>query len=146
MSVYSEWQESEEGDNHATCQDCHIGPRGNVRAYHGFDEVARNVYIYRDDLSIEDIKFDFPEFSFTIRNLVSGHAIPASGPPKVMAWRFLFEINKEQKSTIYIRRSARSSSSCQSGALCRIVSWGIPNVKVVRRGFPVSPSPIPWKV
>ncbi|NIS79345.1 MAG: hypothetical protein GTO14_03785 [Anaerolineales bacterium] len=92
MTVYSEWQESESEDdvNHATWQDCHMGPRGNVRAYHEFDEVARNVNIYRDDLSIEDIKFDFLEFSFTFRNLVSGHAIPASGLPKVMALEIFF--------------------------------------------------------
>lgn len=90
MSVYSEWQESEAAANDTTCQDCHMEPREGGFAYHGFDAVTHNVEIYRDDLSIRDIKLDFPQFSLAIESHVMGHAIPASGPGKVLALEVSF--------------------------------------------------------
>jgi hypothetical protein len=90
MSVYSAWQASKAAADGTTCQDCHMAPRESALAYHGFDSVARNVEIYRDDLSIRDVKLDFPRFSLAVENHVSSHAIPASGPGKVLVLEISF--------------------------------------------------------
>ncbi len=90
ISLYSEWQESEAAANGITCQGCHMEPRESELHYHGFDTVSRNVEIYRDDLIFKDIKLDFPQFRLAIENRVMGHAIPASGPSKVLALEISF--------------------------------------------------------
>lgn len=90
MGVYSEWQESEAAANGITCQECHMEPREGELRYHGFDTVSRNVEIYRGDLDIRDIELDFPQFSLTIENLVTGHAVPPTGPSKILVLEMSF--------------------------------------------------------
>jgi hypothetical protein len=84
LSLYSEWQRSEAAKRGITCQGCHMKPREGDEHYHGFDSVSRNVGIYRDDLKLKDIKLDFPQLRLTIENRVTGHAIPAVGPSRVL--------------------------------------------------------------
>ena len=84
LSLYLEWQESEAAQRGITCQGCHMQARGSDELYHGFDSVSRNTDIYSDDLSLHDIMLDFPRLSLTIKNHVSGHAIPAVGPSRIL--------------------------------------------------------------
>ncbi len=90
LSLYSEWEGSNAGENGITCQACHMKPRESDEAYHGFDSLSRNVEIYNDILEINNITMEFPEFEFTIVNKVSGHAIPASGPSRIMVMEISF--------------------------------------------------------
>lgn len=90
MTPYSEWQVSKAATKGITCQECHMEPRESEFRYHGFDSVVLNEAIYRGDLSIKDIKLDFPQFSLTIENRVMGHAIPAGGPSRVLVLEILF--------------------------------------------------------
>ncbi len=90
LSLSSEWERSNAGKNGITCQACHMKPRESDEAYHGFDSLSRNVEIYNDILEINDITMKFPEFEFTIVNKVSGHAIPASGPSRIMVMEISF--------------------------------------------------------
>ncbi len=85
LSVYDEWLESEAAQKGVTCQKCHMRPRGGGLAYHGFDSVSRNIGIYNDeDLALKDIVLDFPHLSLKVQNLVTGHAIPAVGPSRIL--------------------------------------------------------------
>ena len=85
LSVYSEWLESEAAQKGLTCQKCHMRPRGGDFAYHGFDSVSRNIGIYNgEDLALKDIVLDFPQISLKVQNLVTGHAIPAVGPSRIL--------------------------------------------------------------
>ncbi|MFQ5864927.1 MAG: multiheme c-type cytochrome [bacterium] len=92
MTTYREWQKSEAAKQGITCQGCHMKPRESGVPYHGFDSVSRtrNVGIYRDDLKIKDININFPQFSLAIENRVMGHAIPASGPSRVLVLEISF--------------------------------------------------------
>jgi len=90
LSLYSEWEGSSAGKKGITCQACHMKPRESGEAYHGFDSLSRNVEIYNDILAINDITMEFPEFELTIVNQVSGHAIPASGPSRIMVMEISF--------------------------------------------------------
>jgi len=96
MEIYSEWQRSEAAKQGLTCQKCHMKPRENQLSYHGFDSVNRSIEIYRDgdQLSIEDVKLNFPQFSLAIENHVTSHAIPASGPSRVLMLEISF-LNSE---------------------------------------------------
>jgi hypothetical protein len=85
MSLYNEWLESEAHEKRYTCQGCHMEPKGGSELlYHGFDSVSRNVEIYEGDVSIKNIILDFPQFSLDIENHVIGHAIPATGPSRIL--------------------------------------------------------------
>jgi hypothetical protein len=90
LSLYSEWESSSAGKKGITCQVCHMKPRDSGEAYHGFDSLSRNVEIYNDILKINNISMEFPEFELTIVNQVSGHAIPASGPSRIMVMEISF--------------------------------------------------------
>jgi hypothetical protein len=90
LSLYSEWERSSAGGKGITCQACHMKPRESGEAYHGFDSLSRNVEIYNDILEISDISIQFPEFELTVVNQVSGHAIPASGPSRIMVMEISF--------------------------------------------------------
>ncbi len=90
MSLYGEWQESEAASKNITCQGCHMKPRKSEVFYHGFDSTSHDVGIYRDDLILKDTKLDFPQFSLTIENRVTGHAIPATGPSRTLALEISF--------------------------------------------------------
>jgi hypothetical protein len=41
-------------------------------------------------LILKDIKLDFPQFSLTIENRVTGHAVPAMGPSRTLALEISF--------------------------------------------------------
>jgi hypothetical protein len=90
MPLYDEWEGSEAASQGITCQGCHMEPRGSQLRYHGFDSIARNVDIYRDDLVLTDVRLDFPEFTLAIENRVMGHAVPPSGPSRVMVLEISF--------------------------------------------------------
>lgn len=85
LSLYSEWKESPVAKEGKGCQDCHMKPDKKGLSYHGFDSAKRNVEIYRDDLKIKDVKLNFPRLTLAIENRVAGHAVPASGPTRIMA-------------------------------------------------------------
>lgn len=90
MSLYSDWKGSEAAANGITCQGCHMKPQESEFRYHGFDTAVRNDGIYRDDVSIRDIKLNYPHFSLTIENHVKGHSIPAGGPTRTLALEMSF--------------------------------------------------------
>lgn len=90
LSLYNEWENSKSGKDGVTCQECHMKPRDNEEAYHGFDSLSRNVEIYRDILELRDIELEFPQLNLTVVNKVSGHAIPASGPSRIMVMELFF--------------------------------------------------------
>ena len=91
MTVYREWQKSEASKKGIICHDCHMEKRDNI-SYHGFDGISRsqNVEKYRDDLNITDINLDFPRFSLAIENRLISHAIPASGPSRLLVMEISF--------------------------------------------------------
>jgi hypothetical protein len=90
LTLYSEWQNSQAAADGITCQGCHMEPRLSNFRYHGFDTPYRNVGIYRDDLNIKDINLDFPQFSLAIENRVTAHAVPPSGPTRILALEISF--------------------------------------------------------
>jgi nitrate/TMAO reductase-like tetraheme cytochrome c subunit len=85
ISLYSEWQKSQAAANGTTCQGCHMAPRGSKFSYHGFDTAYGNIGIYSDDLKIKDINLDFPQFSLALENRITAHAMPPSGPTRILA-------------------------------------------------------------
>ena len=92
MTSYADWQKSEAASSGITCQGCHM-KRGEAEiAYHGFDSITRlhKADIYRDDLVIKDIHYQFPEFGLTVENRIKGHAVPAVGPSRVLALEISF--------------------------------------------------------
>ena len=99
LSLYDEWENSKSGKDGVTCQECHMKPRDHEEAYHGFDSLSRNVGIYREILEIRDIQLEFPQLNLTVVNKVSGHAIPASGPSRIMVMELFFR--DAQGSEIY---------------------------------------------
>ncbi len=90
LSLYSEWETSSAKQNGLTCQGCHMKPRESGEAYHGFDSVSRNVGIYDDLLEVNKIAMEFPRFGLTVVNRVSGHAIPAAGPSRILVMELSF--------------------------------------------------------
>jgi hypothetical protein len=92
MTSYADWQKSEAASSGITCQGCHMKPGEAELAYHGFDSITRlhKADIYRDDLVIKDIHYQFPEFGLTVENKIEGHAVPAVGPSRVLALEISF--------------------------------------------------------
>ena len=90
ISLYSEWQNSQAAADGITCQGCHMAPRESKFRYHGFDTAYSNIDIYRDDLKIKDINLDFPQFSLAIENRLTAHAMPPSGPTRILALEISF--------------------------------------------------------
>lgn len=93
MTSYAEWQKSEAASRGITCQGCHMKPRDDGLAYHGFDSITRlhKAEIYRDDLAIKDIQYRFPKFSLAVENRIAGHAVPPVGPSRVLALEISFQ-------------------------------------------------------
>lgn len=90
LSLYEEWLESEAAQEGVTCQKCHMKPGGGNFAYHGFDSVSRNIGIYNgEDLALKDVVIDFPHISLNVQNLVTGHAIPAVGPSRILVLQII---------------------------------------------------------
>jgi hypothetical protein len=85
FTVFSEWERSEAARNGLTCQECHMKQHDGSESYHGFDALVRiNGGLYRDDLVLKNIKYDFPHLSVWIENSVTGHAVPAAGPSRFL--------------------------------------------------------------
>lgn len=91
MSLYSEWKGSAAARQGMTCQDCHMERRGDL-AYHGFDSLSRSrdAGKYSDDVNITDINLDFPLFRLVIENLLTSHALPPSGPSRLLVLHISF--------------------------------------------------------
>ena len=92
MSVYNEWKESEAAKQGLICHDCHMEKRNNI-SYHGFDSItrSRNVEKYRELVSIKNIEPDFPQFSLEIENHITSHALPPSGPSRLLVLEISFQ-------------------------------------------------------
>jgi hypothetical protein len=85
MSLFSELRRSEAGQNGQTCQGCHMWrDEEDDRPYHGFDTAYRNPHIYDGDVEVRDVRLDFPRLSLIVENKIKGHAVPPSGPSRVM--------------------------------------------------------------
>jgi hypothetical protein len=84
FTVQGEWSNSEAAAKGISCQDCHMKRSAGGLSYHGFDSAHRDVTIYEGDLKIGNANLQFPQFSLEIENRVTAHAIPASGPSRIM--------------------------------------------------------------
>lgn len=91
MSLYSEWQESEAAKQGLTCHDCHMKKKDGL-AYHGFDSLSRlrDAERYANDLDIRDFDLSFPKFNLVIENLLISHALPPSGPSRILVLEISF--------------------------------------------------------
>lgn len=90
FSVQSEWRSSQAGAKGKTCQSCHMRKSVNGLSYHGFDSAHRDITIYKDDVILKNVKFHYPNFSLEIQNRIVGHAIPPSGPTRIMVLEVIF--------------------------------------------------------
>lgn len=108
MSVYNEWKESEAARKGFTCHDCHMEKRDNI-SYHGFDSItrSRNVDKYRDLVSIKNIEPDFPKFSLEIENHITSHALPPSGPSRLLVLEISFKDSKGDEKYKIIEKFAK---------------------------------------
>jgi hypothetical protein len=61
-------------------------------AYHGFDSLSRlrDAKRYADDLDIRDFNLNFPKFNLVIENLLISHALPPSGPSRILVLEISF--------------------------------------------------------
>lgn len=84
MSLFSELRSSEAGQKGLTCQGCHMKRDEDDGPYHGFDTAYRNPHIYDGDIEVRDIHLEFPRLSMIVENKIKGHAVPPSGPSRVM--------------------------------------------------------------
>ena len=55
------------------------------RAYHGFDSFAINQSIYKDDITLDDVRLDFPQLTMSIENHITAHGVPAGGPTRILS-------------------------------------------------------------
>ena len=94
ISTYHDWQTSEAAENGMTCQACHMKPRKGKTSYHGFDAMIRNPEIYNGDISINDVKLQFPNLNLVIENHILGHGIPPVGPSRVLGLEIIFKDHK----------------------------------------------------
>ena len=90
MGLKDSYQKSEAAAQGIVCQSCHMKPREDDRRYHGFDTAVRDVTIYRGDLSVKNVKLEFPTLSLSIENHVTGHSIPAGGGTRTLGLKVLF--------------------------------------------------------
>jgi hypothetical protein len=91
FTVFSEWEGSEAAQNGLTCQECHMKQRDGSTSYHGFDALVRlNAELYRDDLLLKNIKYDFPYLRLQIQNQINGHAVPPAGPSRFLVLEISF--------------------------------------------------------
>ena len=90
FSTQGEWRNSQAAAKGITCQGCHMKKGISGLSYHGFDSAHRDVTIYRDDLRIRDAALHFPRFNLVLENRVTGHAVPPSGPTRVMVLEITF--------------------------------------------------------
>jgi len=98
FSVQSEWRNSEAASKGETCLSCHMKKRFNGLSYHGFDSAHRDVTIYKDDVRLQNAKLDYPRFTLEIENSLTGHAMPPSGPTRIMVLEIIFlNMNGEEQ-------------------------------------------------
>jgi len=90
FSVQAEWRNSHAAEKGETCQSCHMRKDAGGLSYHGFDSAHRDVTIYKNDVKIQNESLDFPYFSLEIENQLTGHAMPPSGPTRVMVLEIIF--------------------------------------------------------
>jgi hypothetical protein len=90
LTVPEEWRNSQAATKGETCQSCHMKKGVNGLSYHGFDTAHRDVTIYKDDVTIQNAKLQFPSFSLEIENRITGHALPPSGPTRIMVLEIIF--------------------------------------------------------
>lgn len=91
FTVFSEWKRSEADRVGLTCQECHMKKRDGGESYHGFDALVRlNGGLYRDDLVLRNITYDFPHLSVWIENSITGHAVPPAGPSRFLVLEISF--------------------------------------------------------
>jgi len=90
LTVPDEWRNSQSAAKGETCQVCHMRKGINGLSYHGFDTAHHDESIYIDDVKIQNAKLEFPRFSLEIENRITGHAIPPSGPTRVMVLEVIF--------------------------------------------------------
>ena len=90
FTVQEEWRNSQAASKGETCQSCHMKNESSGLSYHGFDSAHRDVTIYKDDVTIKNAKLNFPFFSLEIENRITAHALPASGPTRVMGLEIVF--------------------------------------------------------
>ncbi|NIM99507.1 MAG: hypothetical protein GTO24_15980 [candidate division Zixibacteria bacterium] len=66
--------------------------RRDAVAYHGFDSISRSrdAGKYRDHVRITNIKLDYPQFSLQIQNRLTSHALPPSGPSRLLVLEISF--------------------------------------------------------
>ena len=69
-------------------------PRGV--SYHGFDSAHLDETIYQDELLIRDVRLNFPDFQMVVENTISAHALPPSGPTRVMGMTINFHDKQGQ--------------------------------------------------
>lgn len=97
MSPYSDWKASEAAEKNITCQGCHMAPSKNGTPYHGFDSILHDAGIYEGDIVINEVDFDFPRFSLSIENRITGHGVPAGGPSRVLVLEIRFMDSTEKE-------------------------------------------------
>ena len=90
VTPYGDWQKTELAAQGIICQSCHMASSEGGRAYHGFDSFAINQTIYENDISLDDIRFDFPTLTMTIENHITAHGVPAGGPTRILALEITF--------------------------------------------------------
>jgi hypothetical protein len=90
VTPYSDWQSSAAAQAGVTCQACHMKATGDGKAYHGFDSFVIDETIYDGDVSLGDIRFDFPTLTLAVTNHITGHSIPAGGPTRILALELSF--------------------------------------------------------
>lgn len=84
-TVHSEWKASPAAKRGQTCQSCHMPKEDGSYAYHGFNTLVRNPGLYRNQLVLSHLTEAAGNIHVTIENRVTGHAIPAAGPTRVLA-------------------------------------------------------------
>ena len=90
MGLKDAYLKSEAAAQGIVCQACHMKPRESGHRYHGFDTAVRNVNIYGGDLTVKDVNFEFPKFSLSVENHVTGHSIPAGGGTRTLGLEINF--------------------------------------------------------
>lgn len=85
VTPYGDWKQTALGEQGITCQKCHMKTEEGKRAYHGFDSFAINQSIYENDISLNNVHFDFPQLTMNIENHITAHGVPAGGPTRILS-------------------------------------------------------------
>jgi hypothetical protein len=91
VTPYGDWQKTTLVEQGITCQACHMASPEGARSYHGFDSFAINQTIYENDLSLNDVRLNFPTLTLTIENHIKAHGVPAGGPTRILSLEISFK-------------------------------------------------------